>query len=348
MPADARGRNNFGSLRILFATLVIVSHSPELIDGNRSREILSRIFGTMSFGELAVDGFFVISGYLITKSFAETQSIATYLSKRALRIYPGFAVAYLLCVLMSPLVGGNLAEASGFRLARDVLFLLPPVVPGAFGGVPYPSLNGSMWTISYEFRCYLATIVFGLFFARYARAGYVVVLTIACVLYAVRDQLHPIPGTVLFLGFPSVTAKFLFIFLVGGAFYIWRDRIVLSHNGALGATAALGIAMYSRVWAEPAVAVFGGYLIIWFAFACPVTRVSTWTDRIDPSYGIYLYAWPLQNLLVFFITGLEPWVVTTLTVPGALLAGLLSWHLVEKPALRTKGVLARLSARSSA
>ena len=73
--------NNFGFLRLLFAILVIVSHSPEAIDGNRSREILTNIFGTISFGEFAVDGFFMISGYLIYKSYQNSTSFKNYIFK---------------------------------------------------------------------------------------------------------------------------------------------------------------------------------------------------------------------------------------------------------------------------
>lgn len=74
-----RHDNNFGVLRLAFAFMVIVAHSFELIDGNRSREPLTRIFGTISFGELGVDGFFIVSGYLITQSLGRSSTFLSYL-----------------------------------------------------------------------------------------------------------------------------------------------------------------------------------------------------------------------------------------------------------------------------
>jgi peptidoglycan/LPS O-acetylase OafA/YrhL len=127
--------NNLGALRLFFAILVILAHSHELIDGNRSREILTRTFGTLSFGDLGVDGFFLISGYLITKSFVESPSVIEYLFKRTLRIYPGYVVAFLLCILtISPFVGGNISSLSITTILKDIVLLHPPEVSGVFAG----------------------------------------------------------------------------------------------------------------------------------------------------------------------------------------------------------------------
>src|SRR5476651_1893856 len=160
---EPRRDNNIGVLRLLFASLVIVSHSPELVDGNRSREILTRLFGTLSFGELAVDGFFLLSGYLITQSFLKTSSLWTYFIKRIARIFPGYIVAFMVCVVgIAPLVGGVVSSnfEAAHILTRAVL-LLSPEVPGVFKGLHYSALNGPMWAIAYEFRCYVLTAILG-------------------------------------------------------------------------------------------------------------------------------------------------------------------------------------------
>ena len=160
-------RNNFGALRLLFAYAVIVSHSPQLIDGNFSRELfVSKGLG-VSLGELAVVGFFIISGYLIAGSYLSDPNLWRFLKRRILRIYPAFLVASLVCIfLVGPLSGGLLGAMSAhdwiLTFGRLAL-LVPPVVPGAFHGLPIPALDGSMWTIRYEFRCYLLVAAIGTF-----------------------------------------------------------------------------------------------------------------------------------------------------------------------------------------
>lgn len=106
--------NGFGLMRLVFATLVLVSHGPELLDGNRGREILTQVFGGLSFGEFAVDGFFVISGALITASWMNAASARDYLWRRITRIYPGFLAAIaaiaVSVLVVAPLGGGGLAR----------------------------------------------------------------------------------------------------------------------------------------------------------------------------------------------------------------------------------------------
>ena len=147
-PVDLARRNNFNFLRLFFASLVILSHSFELIDGNRNRELLTEVFGTISFGEFAVDGFFLVSGFLIVQSWNSEPKFYSFLLKRILRIYPGFIVAFLVCTLV---VGPLGAEPTAYfsqlelnRLVLDMLKLRPPNTPPVFMGYPYAAVNGAM------------------------------------------------------------------------------------------------------------------------------------------------------------------------------------------------------------
>src|SRR3977135_675481 len=152
-------RNNFNFLRLLFASLVLLSHSSELLDGNREREPLFAIFHTISFGDLAVDGFFLLSGYLIVQSWQLNPSWLRFLKKRILRIYPAFIVASLVCAFIVGPLGSD--AAAYFRafdaptFIRSMFLLYDPITPQVFEGSPAPYVNGAMWTTKHEFRCYL-------------------------------------------------------------------------------------------------------------------------------------------------------------------------------------------------
>src|SRR5205823_2326115 len=97
--------------------LVIFGHSFELPFGDRSHEPLTRVFGTLSCGELAVAGFLILSGYLISSAWVRTPQLAPYLRNRLLRIGPGFAVAFVLSVLVAGPLGS--ADPLAYYRALD-------------------------------------------------------------------------------------------------------------------------------------------------------------------------------------------------------------------------------------
>jgi peptidoglycan/LPS O-acetylase OafA/YrhL len=342
-----RSPNNFGGLRLLFAVLVVVSHAPELIDGDRSREILTRIFGTLSFGEVGVYGFFLISGYLITKSFEDSRSVKSYVLKRVLRIYPGYIAAYLLCVFaLGPFVGGHISELSGARVMMEMIGLKAPGMEGVFPGSHYPALNGPMWTISYEFRCYLLVIAAG-FLGLLANRRILLGLTAATLVLSAMHLDIVLPfGLRAVVGEPGKLIMFAGIFACGALHYLYRDRIRYEWQWAAFCVVALVVLMFYSLLAEAALATLGGYVLFWFAFNVRSKNLGAIGRNVDLSYGIYLYAWPVQKLLIWFDPEVSPWSCLETTAIATALA-LASWTLIEKPFLNLKTTHASLVTRAT-
>jgi peptidoglycan/LPS O-acetylase OafA/YrhL len=334
--------NNLGLLRLLFAALVIVSHSFEMLDGDRSRELATRLWGTLSFGEIAVDGFFLVSGYLITHSFLGS-STRDYLAKRALRIYPAFLVACAVLVLaVAPLAGARpLGVEDALGAAWNALTLETPDGRGAFAGLPYPTLDGAMWTIRYEFDCYLAVIALGL--TGFLRRP-IWLAAICAVLLLINGLAIAPPWTVPYVpefGFLPYDVRLAGVFMVGMLYYLLRDRIRLQGRWALAAAVALFVLMFFKPVAEAALAILGGYLVFWLA-RVEVLKPLSARLQDDVSYGLYLYAWPVSNLLIYYGVTRSPWLLMALTLILAAICGYLSWRLVERPMLRLKPGTSRL------
>ncbi len=331
--------NNFGLLRLILALAVIVSHSPQLIMGDYSQEPAWQLWGTVSLGGIAVDGFFLVSGYLICMSYENSPGLLPFLTKRILRIYPGFIVAFALCIfIVAPLAGGEMPTLFQFiRQGASMLLLAPPEIGGVFDGMHYPALNGSMWTISYEFRAYLMVAALGLVGLLRLRA---VVLALAIVFIAANASgLVPekgIPPGLIF-GSIDVNVRLLSFFLAGMCFYMFRNRITYSGWVAFSALIVLFLCLFSPWLAEPALAMLGGYLVFWFAFKAPLRPLSRLL-RDDISYGVYLYAWPIQSLVIFWGWTNSHLAVTTIASIAAAALGYLSWKVIEQPALRLKRI----------
>lgn len=131
-------------------------HAFQLIDGNRNREPLFSLFGSSGSGKFPVDGFFLLSGYLIVQSWDAAPREFPFLAKRVFRIYPGFVLASLICAFVVGPLGAEPAVC--FDQLNDKLEFtgLPglwgAVTPAVSAGTPYPSVNGSMRTVPYALR----------------------------------------------------------------------------------------------------------------------------------------------------------------------------------------------------
>jgi peptidoglycan/LPS O-acetylase OafA/YrhL len=288
------------------------------------------MFGTLSFGELAVDGFFLLSGYLIMQSWDAQPQAWPFLKKRMLRIYPGFVIATLVCAFA---VGPLAAEPETYfrelnvtALLANMTLLQKPAVPQVFAGLPHAGINSSMWTISAEFTCYLGILILGVAGALVRRRTW---LVLAVLVFAVgataRMSAETIPGM-----------RLAMLFLSGGTYYLYRDRIRMHGGIAAGAAAFVILCMFSWRLSELAVTTVGGYALI-YAASKRSGLLSQFNRLPDVSYGVYLYGWPIQNLLIWYNPTMSPWSLFALSVPCALLAGTISWYLIEEPALRLKG-----------
>lgn len=334
-------KDNIGFLRLVFASAVIVGHAPELVDGDRHREPLMQLTGTLTLGGLAVDAFFLLSGYLITQSFIRQRSVVRYLERRVLRIYPAFIVAYLISAfLVAPIVGANAIHQPVEVILRAALLAPPMDNPTDIPGLRHRAVNGAMWTIAYEFRCYLLVILLGVagfFRRRWLVAGLTAFFGLFMVSFAFAPMNRLFDGLGahhrldLLTGDLRGNVRFTFIFLMGSTFQLFRDEVIgRMRTPYVWAAAALTcvLLLYAPL-AEAALTTLGGYCLFWLALKARLGPIAKINDRWDISYGTYLYGWPISIIIIYFLHP-EPLLVAVATLPLAWLAGWLSWNGVER------------------
>lgn len=307
--------NNFNLLRFLFAALVIVSHAPELQDGDRSNELLSRLFGSISFGELAVDSFFILSGFLIVKSWVSRPQVGRFLASRLLRIYPGFIAASLVSAfVVGPLYGGadyfQQFWWGGFVLGLARLELV--VTSPAFAGTAYPLLNGAVWSIPYEFQCYMLVLAAGLAGLFGRRHCWPAVFAVSALVHGLASS-----GVVSLAG--EVYFRLLMAFSAGCSFYLYRSSLPWTPALARVALLLCVACLFSKPLAEPGLCLFWGYAILHYAHAGTV--LLGFNRLPDVSYGIYLYAWPINKILLWHFPTLDVYLLMGLVGVLSVLAG---------------------------
>jgi peptidoglycan/LPS O-acetylase OafA/YrhL len=331
--------NNFHLLRLIAATLVIVHHSYELLGIHY--DWFSALTGMDNFGGLAVRSFFIISGFLITASLLRAPSIPKYLLNRVLRIFPALAVVVILAVfVLGPLLtrlplGEYFTNPQTWAYLKNLYLIdLQFALPGVFTTNPaLPAVNGSFWTLPFEFIVYLVLAM--LFVLGVLRLN--VVLFLVLLLFALDQRLVQYFGLQgAFLSMPyQYIGSFWGAFFLGSLVYLLKERFPLQRNVFYF---LLGLAVVSTHTAGAKVVYFFAlpYIIIYLAYA--YFPPGAWLNRFgDISYGTYLYAFPVQQTILYF-TGksLHPLEFLALAAPITWLLAYLSWTWVERPALRLK------------
>jgi peptidoglycan/LPS O-acetylase OafA/YrhL len=345
-------RNNaLNAWRLVMATGVIVWHSWLITGRQISFEPAHQLMR-----DVWVDGFFAISGFLITWSWFKRPRVRDYFIARALRILPGFwvcliVIAFVIAPVSVAIQGGSPAELLrspgpiGYVVNNCALLIKQSDISGTPTGVPVPGeWDSSLWTLYWEALCYISIAILGV--TRLLRVWWVVpsllvsavlwsttLPSISAIVEAPPDQRPPLDAATQSLIAQNAAARFAVMFLAGALLYQVRNVIPARWSlVALSVSIVLAASLlpnYRWVAAFPlayALVVSGALL------RNPRLRLRT-----DLSYGVYIYAFPIQQLLVIVGLGfLAPpifgIIATVLTVPIAAL----SWFLVEKPAMSLK------------
>ncbi|HEY2580491.1 MAG TPA: acyltransferase [Mucilaginibacter sp.] len=350
-------KNNFDFLRFFWATSVIYSHSYVIFYGVVKDTEPASIFtrNQIDLGTVAVYSFFIISGFLIAKSFENSSNTIEYLIKRILRICPGFFIAFLVSVLFLGALGTinsshkfgqwkfYFQHLSPRRLTLNFLTLEAPKGAKTFSGNPLPDMiNEAFWTIQYEFTCYLLVPllgVIGMIKRRWLALLFFFISFTVLILQTLNViTLNDNERNWIFL-FPSELPILLTLFFSGSCFYFYRNYI--QRNTFLGLLSIALILFASRfILVLNLVLPFAGpYLLFYLAYH-PRIRFNNFAKRGDYSYGLYLYGWPVQQLIVyFFAKQIGPNQLFFIAFPIAFLFAYLSWHIVESRFLKMKGLI---------
>ena len=344
--------NNFNLIRFIAAFGVLFSHSFSLALGSSETEPFKQLFG-MSFGQIAVDIFFISSGFLIANSLFVKKDLVDFLWARFLRIYPGLFAAVLFCVFVVGLYFTSYPvkqyimnpQTYIFIAKNTVLFLgEEPSLPGVFEALPWAGVvNGSLWTLPFEVKAYCLLVVFSIIIHRLIkwskgllseRLLYLLIPLLCMIIYIANHFYIFLPISY----FASEDFRLYSLFFIGNACYIFRGNLVLSKRlfYAVSLFLLISATHTDLFFIVYNVTIF--YVIFYIAYI-PKGRIRKFNQYGDYSYGIYIYAWPVQQSVVALISGINVLELCIYSFAITLLLSYLSWHCIEKKALKLKGRL---------
>ena len=329
-------RNNaLNAWRLILATGVILEHAWPLT----GRKLLPPFDQLIS--QVWVDGFFVISGFLITASWVHNPRLREFVAARVLRIFPGLWVCLLVVAFVIAPIGVTIQGGSAAKLvlsAAPIEYVLNNAllnvyhtgIAGTPTGVPWPGVwDGPLWTLVFEVLCYIAVAVAGV--ARLLNRRWPAPVVFALALAVSVLVSYPILKVETI---PQMVARFAVVFAAGAVLHQLQDIIparwsLVAVSAAIVFAAGILVPNYRIIAAIP------------LAYAVIVSGAMIHNPRLrlrtDLSYGVYIYAWPMEQLLVICGLGfLAPVPFTIVAALATLPLAALSWFRIEKRALSLK------------
>jgi peptidoglycan/LPS O-acetylase OafA/YrhL len=329
--------NSMNMIRLGLAAMVLFAHAFYLAGAGEGPHLRGE-----NLGGWAVAGFFALSGYLITGS-RFTNGIGEYLVHRVARIYPAFLACLAVTVMVfaplaflcqnGTLTGYWTTETTPLRFLFSNLFLDMRNYDVAFtpAAVPFAgSWNGSLWSLYYEFLCYLIiAAIGGLAWVRRSPVPLALAFGASVAVYANLPVIMPLLQDTDF----SLLAKLVPFFLGGALVQSISKWIGLHWATGIGSIAAAALCIFAiPVWGGQLAGPFIAYGLLWVSSVLPSPKLI----RIhDVSYGFYIYAWPVQQLLALYGVhnrGMAIYILAS--AAGTLVLATLSWLLVERPVMR--------------
>jgi peptidoglycan/LPS O-acetylase OafA/YrhL len=333
--------NFFTPLRFLFAFLVLVGHAFVVVGGASDSE--PHVFFHFTFSYLAVNLFFIASGFLVTKSMLYRENVASYTSARFLRIYPGLAIHVLLMMFVFGPMTTSLPLMSYLThpqtLIQPLLVLAfidsEMLLPGILADNHEHQASAALWTLRYEILAYIGTLVafsLGLLKHRWMLLAQFAVFALALPISKLTGVYDQIPAT-----FQSIL-RFGVCYGLGAAIYGYRD-VLKFHLLLIPVLFAVTALFSATAMFEVMVMVTIGYSLFWAAYV-KLPKLQ-WLQKLsDVSYGLYIYHWAVLQGVFMFWPGLNAWQLILISSPIAIGLAILSWRLIEKPALKMKTRLA--------
>ena len=335
----------FDQIRLFAAIVVLLYHSRSVEYADLQADPLFNYSGGfVQFGLLAVLVFFAISGFLVTPGLARSGNVIEYMVHRALRIFPAlFVVVVGSMLILGPLLtvlslASYFSDPNFYLYGKNILTLSVRYLPGVLAKDGQPIIvNGALWTLHFEVLSYLALALVSMLVGLGRRGVWLAVYLAS---YAAYVAISLIPAVVALLPDRFVTFVGLFVYFAGGAtVYLFRDWIPFSKMLALGALAAVIVALPAGVGGV-FMPVCLPYLIIFVGLS---TLPGSSLFKRDLSYGVYLIHAPILVVLMSLFPGVQTWWVGAgIVLIITLFLAYLSWTFVEAPTLKQKRHLSKL------